>query len=105
MASHFKNKLLLLSEFYKSTLVLSIGSSFLIGVLGFMNLRSFFAPFGICLLSGGTVISLLHKEIAKQQEYYFYYNKGLSKLTLIVACVCTNLFIGVALIMFSIYGA
>ena len=99
-----KNKLVLLVVFYKSTLILSIASSTLLACLNFFNVPAMLMAFGLCFLSGGTVISLLHKEMAKKDEYYFYYNKGLSKLTLILSCVTGNLIIGVSLITISIYA-
>jgi hypothetical protein len=73
-------------------------------MLGAINFQLFFVAFGFGFISAGTVISLLYKEISKQHEYYFYYNKGISKQTLILACVFTNLIIGMLLIIIGSYA-
>ena len=91
-----KNQLKLFFVFYKSTLLFSITCGIALGAL---NFHDFFAAFGFSFLSAGTVISLTYKEISKQHEYYFYYNKGITKLTLILSCALTNFIIGVLLIV------
>jgi hypothetical protein len=88
-----RNKLKLLIIFYKSTLLLSIACGLM-----------FFIAFGFGFLSAGSVISITYKEISKQHEYYFYYNKGISKFTLILSCVVLNLAIGLSLIIIETYA-
>jgi len=99
-----RNKLLLLTVFYKSTLLLSVLSSAAISIFRIFSVPGMLLAFGFCLLSGGTVISLLHKEGYKQQEYYFYYNKGISKPQLLLTCIIGNLIIGLSLIALSRYA-
>jgi len=101
MAVPGKSQLKLLLIFYKSTLLFSIACGVMLGAL---NFQIFFVAFGFSFLSAGTVISLLYKEISKQHEYYFYYNKGISKQTLILTCVLTNLVIGILLIIIGSYA-
>ncbi len=99
-----RSKLLLLTVFYKSTLLLSVLSSAAISIFSIFNVLGMLLAFGFCFLSGGTVISLLHKEGYKQQEYYFFYNKGISKPQLILTCIVGNLIIGLFLITLSNYA-
>ena len=95
-----KHQLKLLIVFYKSTLTVNITSSVLLCIVGYPDIL---LAFGICFLSGGSILSLLFLEISKQNEYYFYYNKGLSKWTLLLSCFIINLFIGIMLIVASYY--
>jgi hypothetical protein len=99
-----KNKLVLLGVFYKSTLTLSIAISALMATLSIFNIPGMLLVFGFCFLSAGTVISLLYKEMSKQHEYYFYYNMGLPKWSLILTCTIGNLLIGIILITLSAYA-
>lgn len=99
-----RNKLILLTVFYKSTLLLSVLSSAAISIFRMFSVPDMMLAFGFCFLSGGTVITLLHKEGYKQQEYYFYYNKGISKPQLILTCIFGNLIIGLLLIALSSYA-
>lgn len=99
-----KNQVKLLFVFYKSTLTLSIASSAMLAFLSFMNPVFMLLAFGICILSAGTVITLLYKETSKRHEYYFFYNMGLSRLTLLLTCALGNLIIGTAFIVIYIYA-
>ena len=96
-----RNQLKLLVIFYKSTLLLSIACGVMLAAL---NFNIFFVAFGFGFLSAGSVISITYKEISKQHEYYFYYNKGISKFTLILSCILTNLIIGITLIAIGSYA-
>jgi len=91
----------LLFIFYKSTLLFSIVCGI---ALAAMNFHDFFAAFGFSFLSAGTLISLTYKEISKQHEYYFYYNKGLTKKVIITTCILTNLVIGIFIIIIGNYA-
>jgi hypothetical protein len=101
MTLYTRNQLHLLWIFYKSTLYLNVVCSVLLGVINFPNVV---LPFGICFASGGTVISLLYKEITRTNEYYFYYNKGLPRWVLLCTCAALNLAIGMSLIILAGYG-
>lgn len=90
-----KEKLCLYMIFYKSTLALSFSFSAMAGAFG--GLHYFFFVFGMSLMSGGTVLTLMYKEIVRPYEYYFYFNKGISKLQLFSCCSLLNLFIGCTL--------
>jgi len=95
------NQFKLLFIFYKSTLLLSITCGVMLGAI---NFHLFFVAFGFGFLSAGSVISLTYKEISKQHEYYFYYNKGISKLALILSCILLNFAIGLSLILIETYA-
>ncbi len=99
-----KNQISLLSVFYKSTLPISISFSALCAALNMFDILSVLFAFGVCFLSGGTILSLLYKEISKQKEYYFFYNKGLSKIQLMVTCVVGNFIVGASLVIIAIYA-
>jgi hypothetical protein len=62
-----------------------------------------FQSFSVAFMSGGTLCSLLYKELTLKNEYYFYYNLGISKTTLILTCCLVNVLIGVMLIVISMY--
>ncbi|KKB57971.1 hypothetical protein DXB27_04525 [Parabacteroides gordonii] len=42
----------------------------------------FFIPFGLFL-------DLIYKEIARKENYYFYYNQGISKVELWLVAICS----------------
>jgi hypothetical protein len=99
-----KNQIKLLLIFYKSTLMLSVASSMMLAVLSFMQPMFMLFVFGACFLSAGTVITLLYKETSRQHEYYFYYNMGLSRQSLMLTCILGNLFVGILFISLYIYA-
>jgi hypothetical protein len=72
--------------------------------LSFMQPLFMLFAFGVCFLSAGTVITLLYKETSKQNEYYFFYNMGLSKKALLLTCALGNLFVGLIFIVIFIYA-
>jgi hypothetical protein len=97
-----RNKLVLLTVFYRSTLLLSVVSSATLAILKIFNIPDMLLMFGVFFLSGGTVITLLHKEGYKQHEYYFYYNKGIGKLPLILTCIIGNLLVGILVVTIAL---
>ena len=99
-----RNKLTLLAVFYKSTLLLSVSVSSILAMLRMFNVADMLLVFGFCFLSGGTVITLLHKEGYRKHEYYFYYNMGISRPLLMITCIIGNLGIGTILILLSNYA-
>jgi hypothetical protein len=96
MPKNFITKVKPLIVFYKSTLTLSLSFASMTVIFGIQ-------AFSIALMSGGTLCSLLYKELTLKNEYYFYYNLGISKTTLILTCCLVNILIGVMLIVISIY--
>jgi len=78
--------------FYKSTLTVNLVVSFLIGLISLMisPVSVCINVFAISLVSSGLFFAFLYKEIVCPHEYYFYYNRGISKLKLILFCVLVN---------------
>lgn len=92
-----KAKIRLMITFYMSTLTLSCCFAIVIAFLA----SPFIQSFGFALMSGGTILSLLYKEISHKKEYYFYYNMGLSKIMLFVFCAVVNILLGSICIIFQ----
>jgi len=81
--------------FFRSTLLISIPAAIaIVFVIGYTFMRMVIVednPFLSVLSSvlkvwctGGLAASLLYKETTKKNEYYFYYNAGISKIKLFV---------------------
>lgn len=87
-------------EFHKSTLIInwafSLGFSFII--LSSLTIQSLIIPMTIMSMTGGPLISIFYKEITRNNEYYFYYNRGISKINLIIASLILNVLVGAILI-------
>lgn len=90
--------------FYKSTLTISLSVATMCAAFGlFISHRALMTMFALGLMTGGTVSSLLYKEMTSKHEYYFYYNVSISKATLLLSCVLINAFIGMVMIWASMY--
>ncbi len=50
------------------------------------------------MMTGGPILSIFYKEISKKNEYYFYYNRGISKVNLIAFSMILNMLTGIILI-------
>ena len=102
-------KLKLFRVFYKSTFLLGVAVAFAIAVLGvvifsasaMVMLNDFSLFFGTTLMSGSSVVALLHKEISFRNEYTFYHNLGISKLVLQSSLILTNCLLGLLCIILS----
>lgn len=92
---NIKVKSILYLTYLKSTLLISIACAIPISFMGisrgnsevfesypFLQIVSNFLR--VCCFAG-LPISILYKEFTKKNEYYFYYNMGISKINLIVA--------------------
>lgn len=92
---NLKAKTVLYLTFTKSTLLISIACAIPLTFIGLSNgnvdmlesipilqMISYFLR-TFCL--AGLPISILYKELSKKNEYYFYYNTGISKVGLIIA--------------------
>lgn len=51
----------------------------------------------IAIMTAGPLLSLFYKELFNKKEYYFYYNRGLSKTKLIIVTIIFNFVIGALL--------
>jgi hypothetical protein len=55
----------------------------------------FFTILPIALMSGGPILSLLYKEYTHKNEYFFYYNRSISKINLIFSSIFFSVLLGV----------
>jgi len=93
-------------SFYKSTVILNICVSFAVACFVSAFAENFFA-FGfffsgsfatiVLLVFPGSFATIgflavfLYKEIACSIEYYFFYNRGITKIKLFIFCLLVNL--------------
>ena len=96
-----KSNLNLYRAFYKSTVILNICVSF---VIAFVT-GQFFAFFAISYATLGLLAVFLYKEIAYPAEYYFYYNRGITKIKLIIFCFLVNIPLSTLIFTFLNYVA
>lgn len=79
-------------EFHKSTLLLNWVASI---ALALLTMTPIYFP--VATMTGGPFISLLYKEITARNEYYFYYNRGIPRINLIIFSMTLNILLGVIL--------
>ncbi len=60
--------------------------------------------FMLSYFSGGFLLGILFFEIARKQEYYFYYNLGISKLRLVLISYLFNLVIILPFLIIAAYA-
>jgi len=105
MPAYYKFKLQPFIVFYKSTLALSMCFAVMAAAFALTSsLIIMIRIFAVSFMTGGTVLSLLYKEISLKHEYYFYYNQSISKTVLILTCTLMNITIGILLIVISCYA-
>lgn len=84
----------LLYHYYKDTHQVNIPFSLLMGVSGAFLGKSFWpafvSTFSLSLLTGGLLLSLYFYQLQYKEQYYFYHNRGLSKIHLILACLIVD---------------
>lgn len=84
-----------LFHYYKEIQYFNIPLSLIVAVFGMLGsehmLQGFVATFFLSLLTGGYLLSLYFYELRNKKRYYFYYNKGYSKLRLMLYCFLINL--------------
>jgi hypothetical protein len=86
------NFLMIYWAFYKSTVTVNLAVSFAISCILFLQgaIWNGIATFAVSLITVGLFLAFLYKEAVCPQEYYFYYNRGISKIKLIIFCFCVN---------------
>jgi hypothetical protein len=89
-----------LFHYYKEIQYFNVPVSVVVAVFGMLAsenmLQGFMATFFLSLLSGGYFLSLYFYELRNKKRYYFYFNKGFSKLRLVLYCFLINLGLFVA---------
>jgi len=77
--------------YYKSTIVLNLCVSIAITLIAnFYGADVSLYLFAISLAFIGPAFAFLYKEIVRPLEYYFYYNRGITKVKLMVFCLTVN---------------
>ena len=86
--------------FYKSTVVLNICVS---GMVAFLTREALLVTFPICFATVGLLVAFLYKEIARKMEYYFYFNRGISKIKLMLFCFMVNVLLALPILFIVFY--
>jgi hypothetical protein len=94
------NKARLYLEFHRSTLTINYIFSIALSSIIF---PSFFIVLPISIMTGGPLLSLFYKEVAQKNEYYYYYNLGITKLSLILTNLILNILTGIILLIIITY--
>lgn len=82
-------KLILL--YYKELLSFNLPFSLIVGMLGLTTKNGFFQGFMLSFMTGGFLLSLYFYEKRYKAQYYFYFNKGFSRLRLIAYVYAVNM--------------
>jgi hypothetical protein len=90
----------MLLNYYKDIQLINLPLSLVAGLLASIE-DSFLRVFIITFLSGGFLISIYFFEQRCAEQYFFYYNKGLSKTRLLLSTYVINI-LAVALILTGI---
>ena len=93
--------------FYKSTIPINWLVSLFFSILLYVFSRtSILYRFSIFSMTLGFLISLLIKESSfiNKDEYYFYYNMGITKTKLIIFCSIVNIILASILMIGYFYG-
>ena len=85
--------------YYQELHVINVPFSILLGFLGFQISGGFLVSFGLSLLTGGFLLSLYFYEKRYKTNYYFYFNKGLSRLNLILSAYSINVLLLLILLL------
>ena len=80
-----KRNLKLKLEFYKSTLIINLIISVVFGLL-----TKSVNAFGFSFTFIGFSVAFFYKEIYRKQEYYLYFNAGISRQQLVIFCFLLN---------------
>ncbi|RQW82087.1 MAG: hypothetical protein EHM79_19005 [Geobacter sp.] len=69
-----------------------------------ISLSRVISQFIIFFLTGGYLIGAIYYEIARKNEYYLYYNLGISKLRLNLRTYLFHLILMIPFLIFAIYA-
>ena len=89
-----KSNLKLYRAFYKSTVIVNIAVSFALASLVSVfsgDVFAFCIYFPVSFATIGLLFVFLYKEIAFPAEYYFYFNRGITKIKLFIFCFLVNI--------------
>jgi hypothetical protein len=104
-------KLTLHWEYFKSTLVQNLSVSVILSFIVYMALKNLSdapPPLHIvyirCCMIGGPLLCFFYKEMTRKNEYYFYFNRGISKLSLFIVTLSIYILTGSLLIIILHYA-
>ena len=86
--------------FYRSTIILNICVSILVA---FFTGSLFLVVFPVCFATIGLFAVFLYKEVARPLEYFFYYNRGITKIKLFLFCMLINILPASLFLIFFFY--
>ena len=91
---------------FKIDLLVSIAATVITSTLSpkGITFESMSYIFMLSYFSGGFLLGIFFFEIARKQEYYFYYNLGISKLRLVLISYLFNLVIILPFLIISAYA-
>jgi hypothetical protein len=84
--------------YYKMILMINLGFSLAISAIIF---PLFLQIFPLAFLTGGILTGILYVELLKKNQYYFFYNLGLSKRFLITFSLIINTIIGISILIMT----
>ncbi|SEW49760.1 hypothetical protein [Chitinophaga arvensicola] len=97
----------ILFHYYKSLHSFNIPFSLLVslfGLIGPNKLENVMQNFFISLMTGGFLLSVFFYGLVFENRYYFYYNKGYSKMRLITWSYLLNLLPLLVYALIKIFG-
>ena len=91
---------------FKIDLLVSIAATVITSTLSpkGITFESMSYIFMLSYFSGGFLLGILFFEIARKQEYYFYFNLGISKLRLVLISYLFNLVIILPFLIIAAYA-
>lgn len=91
---------------FKIDLLVSIAATVITSTLSpkGITFESMSYIFMLSYFSGGFLLGIFFFEIARKQEYYFYYNLGISKLRLVLISYLFNLVIILPFLIIAAYA-
>ncbi len=92
----------LLWLYCKDLIWFNVPFSLMAGLVGMFG-NGFFNAFCFSFLTGGFLLSIYFYNIRHSSKYYFYYNKGLTKIHLWIGCFMINTCMVFILNMFLSY--
>jgi hypothetical protein len=69
-----------------------------------ISLSTVLVYFVISFLTGGYLLGVLFFELARKNEYYFYFNLGISKLRLVLTTYLFHIILIIPLLIIAIYA-
>jgi len=91
--------------YYKSTIVVNLCVSVAIVLIANFLYGADLSIylFAVSIAFIGPSFAFLYKEIVRPLEYYFYYNRAISKIKLIAFCLTVNVLLAIIISLIAIY--